>query len=585
VTNTTPNINYRLLKTWISDARTEEVLANLEEALRDNSSYNDYLNEVILLSSSFSTLEQGRRIDILNFQNYTTKVNQINQALLSILDDLEAGKELTRSVANIPIYPYWKMVMPFFIVMLILLGIVGGGIYYFINNGQGTNTSTPPPTEELWTCPTFKEGYFKVLILPFQNEPLPGTTSPYKLIASHLNDFSEREGLRAQIARIQPDRAINAIVYKEEADAYITKCEPDMLIWGQATIKDDKTAIAINYAILNPAEFEYISDFEPQGKRETLLTDALLPSTFKGTTQEIEEVLKKLLKVTVAFSNKDYPSVIKELEVSSTIADFAPSAAANMWISYAKAKSYRENNQIDKAIDAYSEVLAEEPTATLALNNRAQLNLDQENWDEALADFNTMENLDKADYEVFYKKGKIHEKLGNLGAAKEDFSRAKSVSPSKAKPTIESHLKEVVEKIEVEKRKISNTEKSVSSNPYSTGEIPNPGKPQTTKDLNELLQQAKANNRIGDTKKAEAATMKVLKDDPKNKKAMKELIRSKYFQDNSVDITELQKIPYLKDIDSAALEQLHDPVVKSIIRNGRVGGKGKKKKGKGRDRK
>jgi len=585
MTNTTPNINYRLLKTWISDARTEEVLDNLEEVLSNKPSYKAYLNEVILLSSSFSTLEQGRRIDILNFQNYTTKVNQINQALLSILDDLEAGKELTRSVAKIPIYPYWKMVMPFFILMLVLLGLVAGGIYYFINNGQGTNTPTPPPTEELWTCPTFKKDYFKVLILPFQNEPLPGTTSPYNLIASHLNEFSEAEDLHAQIARIQPDGAIDAIVYKEEAKDYIAKCDPDMLIWGQATIKDDKTAISINYSILNPSEFEYISDFEPQGKKETLLTDALFPSTFKGTTQEIEEVLKQLLKVTVAFSNKDYPSVIKELEGPLTAPSIEFSLASNMWINYVGAKSYRETNQKDKAIAAYSEVLEIEPTATLALNNRARLNLEQENWDEALADLNTIENLDKADYEVYYKKGEIHEKLGDLGAAKDNFFRAKSVSPPKAKPTIESHLKEVVEKIEVEKRKISNTEKSVSSAPSSTGKTPNPGRPQTTKDLNQLIEQAEANNKVGDTKKAEAAIMKVLKDDPKNKKAMKELIRAKYFQDNSVDITELQKIPYLKDLDSAALEQLHDPVVKSIIRNGRVGKKGKKKKGKGRDRK
>ena len=576
MTNTTPNINYRLLKTWISDARTEEVLDNLEEVLSNKPSYKAYLNEVILLSSSFSTLEQGRRIDILNFQNYTTKVNQINQALLSILDDLEAGKELTRSVAKIPIYPYWKMVMPFFILMLVLLGLVAGGIYYFINNGQGTNTPTPPPTEELWTCPTFKKDYFKVLILPFQNEPLPGTTPPYNLIASHLNDFSEKEDLHAQIARVQPDGAIKAIVYKEEAEVYIVKCDPDMLIWGQATIKDDKTAISINYSILNPSEFEYISDFEPEGKRETLLTDALLPSTFQGTTQEIEEVLKKLLKVTVAFSNKDYPSVIKELEVTSTAPSFGTSAAANMWIVYAEAESYKKTNQIEKAIDTYSEVLAVEPTATLALNNRAQLNLKQQNLDEALADFNTIETLEKADYEVYYKKGEIHEKLGNLGAAKQDFSRAKSVSPPKAKPTIESHLKEVVEKIEVEKRKLSNTEKSVVNRPSSTGPIPNPGRPQTTKELNLLLKQAKANNKVGYADKAEKATMELLKKDPKNKKALKELVRSKYFQDNSVDITELQKIPYLKDLDSAALMQLHDPVMKCIIWNERVGKKGRK---------
>ena len=575
--NTALNINYSLLKTWISDARTEEVLNNLEQALRNKPSYKDYLNEVILLSSSYSTLERGRRIDILNFQNYTTKVNQINQSLLSILDDLEEGKELTRSAAKIPMYPYWKMVMPLFMLTLVFLGLVGGGFYYFLKQDQ----IKTPTTVEAWTCPTYKKDYFKVLILPFQNETLPGTTSPYNLIASRLNDFCETEGLHAQIGRIQPDGVIKSIVNKKEADAYIAECDPDMLIWGQATIRDDKTAIAINYSILNPAEFEYISDFEPQGNKETLLTDALLPSTFKGTTQEIEEVLKTLLKVSVAFSNKDYPSVIKELEVPSSTPSFRTSAAANIWASYAKAESYQKTNQIDKAIDAYSEVLAVEPTATLALNNRGHLNLQQEKLDEALADFNTIETLDEANYEVIYKKGEIHEKLGNFGEAHKDYTRAKSVCPPKVKEQINNHLQAVDEKIKIEKNKISGLLKPVSLPPKITKKTPNSSKPQTSKEFNKLIEKAIVHNKIGSVKEAEAAVMSVLKEEPKNKKAIKELIRASYFKDNSIDITELRTVPYLKDIDSVALIQLQDPVVKSIIRNERT----KKKKKRERKRK
>ena len=82
------------------------------------------------------------------------------------------------------------------------------------------------------------------------------------------------------------------------------------------------------------------------------------------------------------------------------------------------------------------------------------------------------------------------------------------------------------------------------------------------------MEQAIINNRIGANKEAEAKAIAILEKDSKNKKAIKELIKAKYFQDNSIDLSDLKKDPNLRKIDSMTLKKLKDPVLEAVLRNG-----------------
>jgi len=59
----TLNLNYQELKSFISNDKTEEVLAILEKELQSKPQYTDYLNEVIILSGNLTKLDSARRID------------------------------------------------------------------------------------------------------------------------------------------------------------------------------------------------------------------------------------------------------------------------------------------------------------------------------------------------------------------------------------------------------------------------------------------------------------------------------------------------------------------------------------------
>ena len=125
------NINYRKLTDLLSEAKTEEVLDALERALTNQPNYTDYLKEVVVLSNNYSQLQRARRIDIIGFQNYTTKSNQITNALLEIIEDLKEGKAFQdHQTKPISFVGVWKIMAIFSFLLVGLLAVIGA-VYYF----------------------------------------------------------------------------------------------------------------------------------------------------------------------------------------------------------------------------------------------------------------------------------------------------------------------------------------------------------------------------------------------------------------------------------------------------------------------
>jgi len=559
------NINYQTLIDLLSEAKTEEVLDVLEQALTSQPNYSDYLKEVVVLSNNHNQLQRARRIDIIGFQNYTTKSNQITNALLEIIEDLKEGKAYqAHETKSISLVAFWKIAAILAFILLGILAAISAGAYFFLMDKE---------KEIQWECPTYSDLPFKVLVLPFHKELPPGRIPPHQHIVSRLENFSKKENLAVDIGTLQTGGVIPPAYTQEEALVYANKCNPDMLVWGKADILDAKTGVVVHYLLTNPTQFEWISDFDVEGRTSILLKDALTPTSFKGATQQIENALEKLLKVTVAFKSKDYKAVVNFQEsLPEANNNLKVTKKIDRDIQYMKAESYVKLNEPKKAITTYTKILEVEPDASLALNNRAHLQLEQKELGKALADFNALETLEKATYETYYKKAEIHEQLGNLGAAKKDFQKAEVVSPTPMKANIQDQVQRVEKKIIIKKDKISKDKKPKPVKPTPPPNAPTPASPQTPKDVavNTLLEEAIDNNVIGAIQEAEEKVMEVLKKQPKNKKALKEYIKTKYFQDNTISLSDLKKYPYLKNIDSITLRKLKDPVLDVILQNGKI---------------
>lgn len=568
------NINYQQLTDLISEAKTEQAFDILQKALQGQVDYGTYFKEVVLLSNNYSQLERAKRIDIVGFQDYTTKSNQITNALLELIEDLEEGK--AHQPTKISLIGFWNILAILGFLAAVVIGGIGTIAYFSLIDKEEEQGAV------IWKCPVYNTPAFKVLVLPFNKDISENRTPPHLHIASRLDEFSRSKQLQVHIGTIQSEQEIEPAYSQQEAQRYADKCNPDMLVWGNADMVGNKTGLVMHYSLTNPAQFDWLSEFETTGKIDTILTDALTTKTYEGATREIEQVLQKIIEATVAYKNEEYAKVISITETlpkGITILEGGEKNADFDW-QYMRAKSFRKIDQPAKAIDIYSEILEKDPTAALALNNRGYLQLQQKEYSKALADFNTLETLDKANYEVIYRKAEIHEQLGDLGAAKAGLKKAQAACPPSAKKTINAHIQQVEKKIKIKEDKISKANRATPATRSSDVVDPSPRTPRTANTqaaktaarTKALLIEAAQQNTIGNTAIAEEKIIEVLKKQPNNKKALKELIRSKYFEDNTISLSDLQKNPYLRNINATTLKKLNDPILDIVLRNERVKG-------------
>jgi len=549
-------IDYNKLKEQIGAGQTKEVLDLLRKHLQTQEEYKDYLNEVILISSNYQTLERARRIDILHFQNYRTKSNQIIYSVLALIDDLEKGRSIKQKEQP-KVLPFWKIATALLFLITFLLGVISIAIYYFHKEEVHVHTDTPTSIPLTWECPDFEEDVFNVLVLPFHDEK-NAPTKPHKLIADQLDRFCKEENLAAQISRLQNDEQVKSVVTEAETTPYTEKCEPDMIVWGYTTLIDKVLNITTKYSIVNPFEFTQIATDNLTQVVDTELHAFGSPADYEKATFKIQEVLKTLLKVLIAYENKDYSTVVKKGKEIQDITKDEP----NIVLSFIEAESHYKLGNKTEAIDAYSKVLDIDPTTTLALSNRAHLSLEQRELGTALADLTTLIDVAaKPDYATYQKRAIVNEELNDLGAAKADLIQAKKFCPTPQKTTIDQQINTIDTKI-----KLMNTTK-----PKGNGK--------ETLNKNESLNDARNQNKMGNTKNAASRAKAMLKQNPKHEEAIEILVETKILEKPTITISELKKIPELKNINEKSLKKFKNPRFRTIIQNEKVARFKKKKKG------
>lgn len=557
------NIDYQNLKNLVQESKTKEVLEVLVKEVPQLGIYEAYHRKIIIHISDLHELEGEKSVNTINPDEYDRKLNQIKIATLRLLDDLKAGRQQPVKKEEKKKMAVWQIALLIFS----LIGSIAGLSYLFMN------TEPKPPidiTQENWQCPNFRPmADFKVLVLPFQDQH-NGTNKPHKLIAQKLERFCLQEKIPAGAGIIQKDEGIGILVSKEEARPYIEECEPNMIVWGTAMAASDNQDVSINYYINDKAEFIWLSDHNVEGYVDTLIERPTSYLGYQGATYKIEEVLI-LLKQTIALKTNQPEKAIGLAKETSQIQDKEAKLISNHLL----AESYQRVGQSEKAIETYTKALEIAPNDALSLNNRAHLNLRKKNFNGALTDLDRMVITKQANYETYIKRAEINEELGNLGEAKKDLNQAKGMSPPKnSNRVIDGQIKGLDIKIEVLKNTQAPANPSTSTSGGRTPTITKPTVGSSVVATNpaaiKSIQEATKANQIGSYQKAESKAMKVLKKDAKNKEALTQLIKAKYFQNKNITITELKKSRYLQDIDKAKLTALKDPVFKSIIQNGEV---------------
>lgn len=357
--------------------------------------------------------------------------------------------------------------------------------------------------EEKVTCPVFSPtAELKVMILPFKQIGKEKQSDPALEIMDQLNDLIEKTpGMRVRaIADVNESYDIE-MDYPNSAQAIeiARNCSAQMLVWGKVKqISNENYTVDMRYRLLDAGGVRFAGD-TTINRLLSVTEEANWVNDVDAISRLLYMVLANQMQVAVA------ANFLEDLRVDGGF-DLSTDSLAHVdsSLSFVQADYYISNNELDKAIAVYDEVLEYYPDNSTALKKRGALLLQKKEYSAAARDLEAVELRDAKSNNAL-RKARIHAYLesGQPEKAKKEVEAAKSdTNPDGA--WLDDKSKEVKDStIALEARR-------------DAMEI----KASVSKSTKIRVSAAKANLGLGETEKALRYSQDALRVDPKNLEAV-----------------------------------------------------------------
>ena len=280
-----------------------------------------------------------------------------------------------------------------------------------------------------------------------------------------------------------------------QAEELVKNWNADLVIWGNTYQEKNQNTTLTRYKFLTQDEyfkFHKLSLNDTDGTLVDTLTTVSAIATDGVLTEDIEDILLGI----VAFMKKDYKDAIAFLE-EANVNDSLAVLLKNMFL----AEIHIMEGDLDKAIEAYDEVIETYPDYALAHNNRGMIYFDQGQPGPALVDFDATLAINQNDENVILSRGKAYEKLGLWKQAREDYTSVIQVKSGELKQDIKKRISDVEIQKEEEENRLNMAKEKLKTSPKDTAT------------LREIVDAA---IRVGDYEEATSGASKLLEIDPKS---------------------------------------------------------------------
>ena len=270
---------FETVKELLRQGDTGQALDVLIQYLEKETSHPEFLQTLQVVASNFNATRQQELKGILEFSEARREYAKSNDAILSILEDLKAGKkssginQLNGVIGARKTQFYWILGGG----AMILIGLIAG--IYFSQAPAATKEVQKPASS---SCPSFRSAGFKVMVLEFQK--LSGEdTKPELGIQTRIRDLTERNQVNTDV-KILPSSAFDGSTPGNvEARALGSQCQADMVIWGQYEKMGDSLSVDIRYTFTDPTwppgiaqeTFKNVSELKTDQMKINNLDDAV----------------------------------------------------------------------------------------------------------------------------------------------------------------------------------------------------------------------------------------------------------------------------------------------------------------------
>ncbi len=500
-------------KAVIQQVRAEISKANITAALATLTSYLDKAgseaveayNQAVQLAAQYEQTQRSEKFGMVSFEDAKVSYNQINNGILSILQDLEGstGEADTAPVLKTKKSKQWLMwALPSGALLLAALA-------YFLW-----------PVAENETCPNFDpDTAFDILVLPFK-PILSGTEiSPaHRLFEIGLNNLIDNNALsgKANVDSygLSIAQSEDYPISTQDAIEISTGCNAQLIIWGITEKVGPGNQLILSTDYLFVDEDDIHLDRQEIGI-DTELTSTTISLDFPRRGRQIDtlgnlssitenipgHLLSRLKFLLGVFAHESGDMAATQKILKDWPEEPLDAESTKIWGSIL-ADSYQKSNNDEKAEQTYTQLLARDPDNTFARNNRAIIAYKNGNSASAISDLNAAIDKNKNDTIALIARSYIFMKEGLLKVAEEDLRKVKQLDPDR--PVVKRWTEKLVERKKEEQRKKRAAAKAVAKNP---------------RNVNALVEQATAELNLGNYTIARTLAEKVTRLDPKRAEA------------------------------------------------------------------
>ncbi|MBX2928271.1 MAG: tetratricopeptide repeat protein [Saprospiraceae bacterium] len=518
------------VKNLIGEADREEALRQLIGFLQSDPKWTVLQKEARSVQAQYLNTKREQGAGRISFEQADINYNRINNQILSLADDLEKG--VTR-------LPAWKRKWPL-PVWIALAVVLLGGSYGIFRLSQ-----TPKPTEPLEPqgeenpCAAFSTNKnFKILLWDYLD--FLDKQSPYKkgipvAIQNRLGSIDLGGLTEVRIYPHDPEQS-----YPSKGDEAL-KCTEQLVVWG--TVEEfpgtRQRLVITRYRFADKWQFAKWSVTENDQWEQNPITatiplegnfvDTLTLLSNVFTSGEVSVNIENLLRLAIGLNARQQQQQDEAIAALQDI-DTKDSTLAFLG-GMLLADTYTRMNKEDEALKAYEGVLAVHPNYGLALNNKAALQIKQGNFGGAIATLDNAVALAPDNVEAVAMRGAAYLSVNQLDKARQDFRTAKAIlqapeslrpddnntqkgtalQPEKRTKWLNTKMKELDRKYEVEKTRIREADRQLQRDPVN---------------IQALNTKADASKNVGDYTTAISSAQSVIEKAPGNLKAHATLIES-----------------------------------------------------------
>lgn len=225
----------------LAQSNTSEALRTLISHLENTHKYPGALQTLRVLEPQFYAARQKELKGILSFSEAQKEYSKINDALLSIIEDLEAGRE--PSTTQPELAPQQSKI-PWIIGggIMILLGLILGVLAW---NKNIDNQSIAEKTTQK-ECPDFSRKGSRIMLIPFQNLGSK-IAKPELSLQERIRSLTSKNNVDSEVEILPGDRFANSTPDFQEAGKLGANCQADMVVWGQYEVLENGISVDVRY--------------------------------------------------------------------------------------------------------------------------------------------------------------------------------------------------------------------------------------------------------------------------------------------------------------------------------------------------